>query len=361
MSHDIEGMARETGLEPATSGVTGRRSNQLSYSRIPAPARHVMAPGRAHRLGPPARRVNSLSPHRIGVASPRTPRDPDDHGLDPSLCHPRRPHGRLGNPRAPQDPRTTRHPLLRRRHPRPQALPHAGRPGRQRRHPVRPRPGRPGPAIHRKRRLPPPPHLARQPHGRPRHPLHHRQHRHDRRLPAGPRLPRQAPGLPRRHRPRHRPHLPRRAPGLQRLRTPLRPPPPRRQHDPHSLRRSRPPRPDRLRLRRPRLRQPHRRLHAPAHPKPPARPRNRPRHPRHRGRRLHRTPLRGRAPPLSPRPRHRAPRPHRRRPGRLLRHLLQDHLPRPARRLGLRRPATSSTRSSSPSRPPTSTAQASAR
>jgi hypothetical protein len=25
-------MAGETGLEPATSGVTGRRSNQLSYS-----------------------------------------------------------------------------------------------------------------------------------------------------------------------------------------------------------------------------------------------------------------------------------------------------------------------------------------
>jgi hypothetical protein len=29
----LEMMARETGLEPAASAVTGRRSNQLSYSR----------------------------------------------------------------------------------------------------------------------------------------------------------------------------------------------------------------------------------------------------------------------------------------------------------------------------------------
>ena len=32
-------MARETGLEPAASGVTGRRSNQLSYSRSPCGAK----------------------------------------------------------------------------------------------------------------------------------------------------------------------------------------------------------------------------------------------------------------------------------------------------------------------------------
>ena len=37
MRKPYERVARETGLEPATSGVTGRRSNQLSYSRSGSP------------------------------------------------------------------------------------------------------------------------------------------------------------------------------------------------------------------------------------------------------------------------------------------------------------------------------------
>ncbi len=37
-------MARVTGLEPAASGVTGRRSNQLSYTRLIACKRGVTSP-----------------------------------------------------------------------------------------------------------------------------------------------------------------------------------------------------------------------------------------------------------------------------------------------------------------------------
>ncbi len=52
---EYNGMARETGLEPAASAVTGRRSNQLSYSR------------------------NSMRLHRLTSASPGV-----QYGLPPT-------------------------------------------------------------------------------------------------------------------------------------------------------------------------------------------------------------------------------------------------------------------------------------
>ena len=42
-----EEMARVTGLEPATSGVTGRHSNRLSYTRILESYRMAKHPSRA--------------------------------------------------------------------------------------------------------------------------------------------------------------------------------------------------------------------------------------------------------------------------------------------------------------------------
>jgi hypothetical protein len=43
-------MARVTGLEPATSGVTGRHSNQLSYTRV-FPRHEAVRRSEGRRLG----------------------------------------------------------------------------------------------------------------------------------------------------------------------------------------------------------------------------------------------------------------------------------------------------------------------
>ena len=66
-------MARLTGLEPATPGVTGRYSNQLSYNRafISADIRHALRAGPDPLAGPTGRvkvaRLTGLEPATPGV------------------------------------------------------------------------------------------------------------------------------------------------------------------------------------------------------------------------------------------------------------------------------------------------------
>ena len=59
-------MARVTGLEPATSGVTGRHSNQLSYTRVRVPPKRC---GGGVRVPPcPVKRSVGFTRENIGVS-----------------------------------------------------------------------------------------------------------------------------------------------------------------------------------------------------------------------------------------------------------------------------------------------------
>src|SRR4051794_7812558 len=80
-------MARETGLEPATSGVTGRRSNQLSYS--PAVGR-CEAPSNSEecRLRQASAQVKRQAPPESCCSG--EPLDPCEPAAPQYLCEPRR-------------------------------------------------------------------------------------------------------------------------------------------------------------------------------------------------------------------------------------------------------------------------------
>jgi hypothetical protein len=59
-------MARETGLEPAASAVTGRRSNQLSYSRNPTDSSFRRVPSTLDKVATGIRQSLSRSILRFG-------------------------------------------------------------------------------------------------------------------------------------------------------------------------------------------------------------------------------------------------------------------------------------------------------
>ena len=96
-------MARATGLEPATSGVTGRHSNRLSYARIQIePRASPERGGTVTRTGPrlssdmrprPAKENSRPQSSDIEREDKRKSRAPPDIALGTCLGHcPKQPH-----------------------------------------------------------------------------------------------------------------------------------------------------------------------------------------------------------------------------------------------------------------------------